>query len=338
MYYKLTLFITALLFTGAASAAGQQQEPLGERLNEQFKSEAFNLGFLLQAEGVFSFDDDDFNGGRAYDIGATRLDFRGTVDGNFTYRLQTDFRNQVSVIDAQVGYRFSDQLHLVAGSFKPFLSIDLDPSPGDTDFMNRARQVGAMMNSREIGATVLGTVGGLDYRVGMYNGTGRSRNNDNRFLYTSRLGYTFELPDGSVEIGFNGALNQTEGNTVGNTGLRSEGDRVLYGGYLKYDSSRLFGAFELLQTSFDTPDFGGNEETITGFFGTAGVRLDNKNELLARWDHLEFDLQGDSSELITIGWNHQATSLISFAVNGLARFGDDIDEQFGVSGMMQFQF
>lgn len=107
--------------------------------------------------------------------------------------------------------------------------------------MNRVRQVGAMMNSREIGLTLLGGSGGLNYRFGMYNGTGRSRENDNRFLYTSRLGYTFDLP-------------------------------------------------------------------------------------------------GDASELITIGWNHQATRLISFAVNGLARFSEDADDQFGLSRTMQFQF
>lgn len=87
MHIKPTLLSIVLLLSFTFSATAQQQEPLADRLTNQFKSEAFNLGFLLQADGYFSFDEDNFNGGRAYDLGATRLDFRGMVANNFTYRL-----------------------------------------------------------------------------------------------------------------------------------------------------------------------------------------------------------------------------------------------------------
>ncbi|MFU8859441.1 MAG: hypothetical protein ACNA8K_03360 [Cyclonatronaceae bacterium] len=57
-----------------------------------------------------------------------------------------------------------------------------------------------------------------------------------------------------------------------------------------------------------------------------------------RWDHLEFDLRGDWSELITLGSNHQATSLISFQVNLLMQATKNADDRFGVSAVMQYQF
>jgi hypothetical protein len=108
---------------------------------------------------------------------------RGQLESNFVYRLQLELRNSPSIIGALVGYRFSDQFQLVAGAFKSFLSADLDPNPGDTDFINRARLVGSMMKSREIGLTAIGNSGQFNYSFGMYNGYGLQTANDYRLLY-----------------------------------------------------------------------------------------------------------------------------------------------------------
>lgn len=319
----------------------QQSEPISDRLNERLKSDELRVGVLLQSIGVYSFEDDNFNGGRKFDLGATRVDVRGMVDGNYTYRLQVDLRRSSPVIDAQVGYHLSDEFRFVAGAFKPSLSADLDPSPADTDFINRARQVGAMMNSREIGVTALGDFeSGLNYRFGIYNGTGLSRQNDNKFLYTARVGYSTDLDPGSLELGFQGAVNQTQLEQVGNTGLTSQGDRTLFGGFFKFDLGQIFGTVEYLQTQFDLATDQGVEETISGFYGTLGNRISQNNELLIRWDRLDFDVTDSASDLFSLGWNHQATSLISFQVNALFRIDDDdtMDDQFGISGNFQFSF
>jgi hypothetical protein len=313
------------------------QEPRADRMREELKSEEFNVSFLLQSLANFSFTDDEFNGGNKFDIGATRLTFGGNVDNGFLYKMQMDFRRTVSILDAQVGYAFSDDFRIITGAFKPFLSIDLDPNPGATNFINRARQVRAMMNSREIGITALGESENLNYRIGMYNGNGLARSNDGGFLYTGRLGYTVHSGDSQFIVGLNGAFNQTEMERVGNTGLISTGDRVLYGFFLQYDSESIFGDFEFLQTQFDTPE-PDTEETITGFFATLGTHLSDKTDLLARWDHLEFDEFGQSSELLIFGLNYQATQLISFQANLLALIPESGDTQIGLSGNFQFQF
>lgn len=331
---KLLLCSLFLMISFSNSFA---QEPLADRLRQELKSEEFNVGFLLQSLANFSFTDDEFNGGNKFDIGATRLSFRGRVDNGFLYKLQMDFRRSVSIMDAQVGYAFSDDFRIITGAFKPYLSIDLDPNPGATDFINRARHVGAMMNSREIGITALGESGNLNYRVGMYNGNGLTRTNDGGFLYTARLGYLIPSDNNEFRIGFNGAVNQTEMERVGNTGLISTGDRILYGFFIQYESESIFGDFEFLQTQFDTPE-PNTEETITGFFATLGTHLSDKTDLLGRWDHLEFDELDRKSELLTLGLNHQVTQLISFQVNLLTFIPESGDTQVGLSGNFQFQF
>ncbi|NBC04531.1 MAG: hypothetical protein GVY20_12605, partial [Bacteroidetes bacterium] len=135
---KLPLFIFVLLLP-FSMVYGQTTSDTVDDLKDRFKSEELNVGLLLQSVGVLSLDDDNFNGGRQFELGATRLDIKGQLPNNFSYRLQLDFRRSMSVMDAQVGYRFSDQFRVVTGMFKPYLSADLDPSPASTDFINRAR-------------------------------------------------------------------------------------------------------------------------------------------------------------------------------------------------------
>ena len=335
---KLPLFIFVLLLP-FSMVYGQTTSDTVDDLKDRFKSEELNVGLLLQSVGVLSLDDDNFNGGRQFELGATRLDIKGQLPNNFSYRLQLDFRRSMSVMDAQVGYRFSDQFRVVTGMFKPYLSADLDPSPASTDFINRARLVGSMLNSRELGITALGETEGFNYRFGIYNGNGRQlRNDDNGFLYTARFGYEVNLEnEDTVNFGLNGAVNTSESERVGNSGLFSSGDRTIFGAFVKYDSDRFFGTIEFLQTDFEVQGLN-LDESITGFYATVGNNISDQSQLLARFDHLSYDEIGNNSNRIVLGWNYQATELVSFQVNGLLQFNEGDDNQAGISGNLQFYF
>lgn len=331
------IFLTLVLWACYSPGISAQSEQTLENLEEKLKTEPLEVGALLQSIGRFSFKDDGFSGGRRFELGAIRLDFRGTLDSRFVYRLQTEFRNNPAVLDAQVGYIFSDEFRIVAGQFKPFLSKELDPDPGSTDFIDRARLVGAMMNNREIGVTALGESGNLNYRFGMYNGYGRqSANPGGKFLYTLRLGYTSEQEEGTLNFGFNGALNTTENEPVGNRGQISDGDRLLYGFFADYDSDTFFGTAELLQTKYDL-GVSGVEQTITGFYATLGNKVTEKDELLVRWDHLSYDLDNNPSNRLVLGWNHYPARYIQFQLNMIGQLQEG-DDQFGMAANLQFKF
>lgn len=76
MIFILFLLFNQLIITGTASAQ-KTDEPMADELRERFKGENFSLGILLQSQGFFSLDNSDFNGGRSWDLGSTRIDFRG---------------------------------------------------------------------------------------------------------------------------------------------------------------------------------------------------------------------------------------------------------------------
>jgi len=330
------IFLSFTLFLSISALQAQDQEPLTSEMQNLLKSEPFNVGILLQSTANFSLSDDGFNGGRQFGLGATRLRFGGSVDSGFDYVLQMDFRRTTSVIDAAVGYRSSDQFYLRAGLQKPDIGLDLAPNPGQTDFINRARLIGLMLNTREIGVSASGNFDNFDYNVAIFNGTGYSLNNDDRFMYLAKIGYDVDMDNNrSLYLGANGALNTTQNEGItGN--LFSTGDRLIYGLYADYRSDSWFGAGELLMTTFESNQTT-DDETITGAYITIGNNVTENDQLLARWDHIGYNETDLISNLFILGWNHQATSVISFQVNALAQF-EDGDESFGLAGNFQFQF
>lgn len=332
--------VTAFLIFLAGSFAtlelnAQDREPLAEEMRGLLKSNPFNVGFLLQSTANFSLTDDNFNGGNRFGLGATRLKFSGNIDGGFNYNLQMDFRRNSSVVDASIGYRHTEGFGLEAGLQKPDIGLDLQPNPGATDFISRARLIGTILNSREVGISASGVFENFDYTVSIFNGTGFSLNNDDRFMVAAKGAFSIDLEnDGSLYIGANGALNGTEGEQVGF--LISQGDRLIYGAFLDYESDNWFGAAELLMTTFESnqvPD----DETITGAYVTVGNNVTDKDQLLVRWDHIGYNETDFKSNLFVFGWNHQATSVISLQANALGQFTDG-EESFGLAGSFQFQF
>lgn len=332
----LIIFLLSIFSLFATDVHAQtNSEPLSDELHEMLKSDPFNVGLLLQSTANYSFKEDDFNDGRSFGLGVARLRLGGELDGNFSYVLQMEFLRGVSAIDLALGYEKSEQFKIVVGAQKPDIGLDLQPNPGNTDFINRARLIGTMINSREVGVSAQGTLNVFDYNVAVFNGQGLDIENDGNFMYLAKLGYTVELDaNGSVYAAVNGALNTTEDHAVGNSGF-SATDRLIYGAYAKFDSDVWFGALEFLQTSFDDQE--PTNERITGFYTTIGNKVTDRSEILGRWDHISYNNEDFNSNRFVLGWNYQATTLISFQVNALAEF-DDIDERFGISGNFQFQF
>ena len=331
------LFALLLITILSADLHAQSDEPMADLLTERFKTEPMELGIMVRTNGVYSFEDDGFLGGRRYGLSNARLRFRGTIDKGFTYDMQLELNRQSSIIDLNAGYKFSDRLHVVVGAQKPDIGLDLSMSPGHTALISRARLIGAMLNSREIGVSASGDLGDFDYNVAMFNGYGLDRTNDNNFMYLGKLGYTLDSGSSTTYLGVNAAYNNSVLETVGNTGFVSLEDRWTYGGFIDFDSDTFFGAAEFLQTTFERVGQAG-DETITGFYATAGLKLSEQNEVLVRWDHLSFDVAEErGSERIILGLNHYATSLVKFQANLIADFNDD-DTRYGLAGTFQFQF
>ncbi len=330
-----------LLTAGFAYAEDSQEEPLADRLREVLHHEAFTLNALLQTGVVYSFKDDEFLGGRYFDLANARINMSGSIDKRFFYSVLFNLAGEPNILDAYVGYRQSDAFRVSLGAMKPQQSSDYIIHPGATDFITRANITGLLVQSREIGLAAEGDIKGLYYYAGMFNGTGLTGLNNNKFYGIGRLQYTFGFTDSDnsmLQIGIQGSHGDTPGIRSGNSGPMLDGKRTVFGGDLRLVVNRFLFAAEYLMGDLETAETAEGEEEISGFYLTTGYWVLERTMILGRWQSYAFDKQDFRNNQLSIGLTHLFTDLTSFLINFDAFFPEHGDAQYGIMLGMQVMF
>ncbi|MGF7140706.1 porin [Roseimarinus sediminis] len=333
---RIALLIILSLFFLTVKA---QEEPLALQIREKVQHEAFTVNALLQSGFRYSLKDNYFQGGRTFEAANARISIRGTIDGQFYYRLFFNLVSEPNLLDAYIGYRYSDAFSVTVGAMKPKQTQDFIPDPGSTDFIDRTRINGLLVQAREVGVAAEGNLKNLWYYAGFFNGTKLRGNNNNQFYGIGRLQYS--LPDvasGQLKLGIQGSYGNSPGVRTGSTGPMLRGNRSIYGGDFRYASERWLFAGEYMAGLLETVTFPDRAELISGFYFTAGFQALEKTMFLARWQTWKEREANVKGVLFTLGMNHALTSLTSFQFNFDTYQLDDDDIQYAVSLLLQVQF
>ena len=334
------LFI--ILITAGKTYA--QERSLDSLLKQNLRNEYFKINMLMQTEGRYSIGDEKIYGGSQFGVANARISFRGNLDNGFFYRLYTNFSNEPELLDAFIGYKFSEGLRITTGQMKPKQTLDYIPNPGATDFIDRAVITGKLVASREIGIALDGNIGDLYYYAGTFNGRNPLEIPAQDDLYfIGRLQYTFrDLVPGFIQIAANASHGGSASGNMGGSGPDIEGKRTTYGTDFRLESNQwilaaeyLAGEYQLLNTSED--------EMMDGYYATLGYAVNDEVTILSRWqnyslDHQDFNAFDTSSDMLTLGLNIQTTEFISFQVNAEILMPDNQDNKLGLSGVFQLQF
>lgn len=312
---------------------------LDSQLKSRLQTENFRLGLLVQTNFRYSFEDDNFHGGRTFQLANARVDLRGNLDGGFFYRVFVNMASEPNLLDAYIGYRYDNRLRIIAGAQKPQQTTDFIPPPQSTDFMSRARITGLLVQRREIGISAQGDIDNFYYYAGLFNGSGLSANNNNRLYAIGRLQYTArEIIPGFIRFAVSGSHGNSAGINSGANGPLLRGTRSIYGADIHAETDRFKFKAEYLAGELETVRSPLTSETISGYYITGGYKIDPKWMFVTRFQGWYFDYNDETHTQITLGAKYQATSLISFRFNIDVYSPENGDSQSGAGVMMQFSF
>ena len=183
----------------------------------------------------------------SFEIFEARFGVQGGFGTLFEYILHAGFNtvdDEFRLLDAVVSVSPIPEFGVNVGQFQaPFSMEELLLRP-DIKYESRAQAVNAIAPARQVGASVSGAFfeERLDYEVGLFNGNGRSLDNDS-FLYGGRVQFNTIGPldfrdefvlqvggnvafsqDSDVDLALMGTLDPAEGDLA-----EYSGDRLLWG-------------------------------------------------------------------------------------------------------------
>jgi phosphate-selective porin OprO and OprP len=253
---------------------------------------------------------------------------------DLTYELQLNWADSANVLeDAAINYdltRGRKTFQLKAGQHKvPFGRQELTSS-GSQQFVDRALVTNRFARGRDIGFQLWGTPAGgkLDWRVGIFNGNGRtvSRNDNDKYQLNARL--TFQ-PFGDVKysegdfestttplfaIAAEYESNERPAAAAGSTPAHNA-EREIVGGDVVF-KLKGFSFFTAYHDSSNDRDNNLSDFDDGGFVAQAGYFvIPQKFELAARWAEIDPNKDRDDDEQeergIALGyfWNKHAHKL-----------------------------
>ena len=242
-----------------------------------------------------------------FDIRRARLDVKGVISPYWSYRVQFDLAGTPKLIDAYAELKLNDYFNFTIGQAKIPFSLEnltssnklelIDRSQAVEALVARGKDVGGNQNGRDIGIQLGGTILKLkdrpvvDYRVGIYNGSGiNTADNNEKKDYAARL---ILHPVTGLDISgalYNGSRFVPEVKEVKTNGVvttpfaaAKNVDRNRYGFDLNYDLKDLAIRGEYIHGTDGLID-------LEGYYFQAGYYfLQKKLQVIAKYDFYDAD-------------------------------------------------
>jgi len=320
------LAITGLASTQVAAQGHSENNDRIQELRDKLKGETFNLSAIILFQGDFAFDKDAAAGNRGFFVPQARFKVDGKLDGGFSYKIYVDMADQFNLLDAEIGYMLNEDHQVIVGAQKPGFSKEFLTASQTIDFYRRTFVVVALTQERDFGIRFAGDLSEMmNYSLGMFNGNGLTRNNDNNFYYVGRLGYNTEIDEsGNIEGGLNFSYGELSNSSIAGGILPNiDGDRITFGGDIRFENEQLILATEVLGAELEYTGFT-EADNVFGFHITGGYKIDNNSTLLARYETLQSDLLGAGidQDRILLGYTGDPTPQTRYRINYLMPIND----------------
>ena len=284
---------------------------------KHFKKEYLSVDMLFQAVADFQ-PERSLAGYNGFYLSNMRLRMYGTLDKNFSYYFVANFLVSPILLDAIISYKFTDALKVSIGQFKAPFSKEFLMYPSDIDFVNRAQATALLSPRRDIGMQFSGKLAGnlLEYRVGIFNGNGPNKffNDNNSFLYVTRIAAKPKTENTNYEIGLNAGY--TDNSTSRIFTKNFEGKRSFFGGDFRAEIENFVFATEVIMNKLDGKiDSVQSKKDPYGYHITLGYKPFNKHQFLLRYDNLSAEGIISNSEFYIIGYNFWPTRVAEVQIN-----------------------
>ncbi len=300
-----TAVAVSLMFCNVAKAeSGTESLASAGAINEEIpvakstpKISGYALSNFVYEEG----------GANSFNLDDVALSVAGDLGTNFDYKIQIGFAGTPKIKDAYGRVKFNNAFNVQIGQFKLPFSLENELSPTSLETFDKSLIISNLCGGRDQGVALYGSFGDnnlAEYSVGVFNGAGTNKVDDNKFKdYVGRVKIKLPVEGLLVSGSFHlGNIQETAG------GSRESYNRFAVGA--KYDSESLFARSEYL--------WGGNESIKTsGMYALLGYWLTPRLSAIAKYDYMALQ---DYHEEAILGESSQWTAGFAYHLNSNVYF------------------
>jgi hypothetical protein len=311
--------LSALAATLATPSRSLAQEAAAPRLAE-LRAAVQRPWMTLGALFVTNFDAGLEGATQSFTVRAARLRLGGTLDGGWSYFLQTNFASGSSLLDARIAYSPRPEYTIYVGRFKTPYSREFIAYLGDLDYISRSRVVDALVPNRQIGLQAARRFGDhVLLSLGGFTGGENAPRNES-LVGVGRLELvSLDVGGGVLSFAGQGALGRDAAIAARALPVTFEGDGHLYGADMRYERGRLQLSGEYHRAEWSP--VGAADADAEGWFATAGWRVGSAQQLVARWDRYRAP-GAVASDYVVAGYNFWPQSFAQLLVNWWAPLDD----------------
>lgn len=220
----------------------------------------------------------------SFDIRRARLDVRGDLAPDLGYRVQVELAGSPKIVDAFMQWKVRPAFGLQAGQFKVPFTIENPYSPANLETIDNSLIItslveynhvsGASTGGRDIGLSASGSAGIFDYAVGVFNGSGVNRGDNNK----------------GKDVAGTLTLRPVSGLSVAAFHYNGP-DRVRTGGGVKYDDGKWLARGEYLEAKT-------NGTRSRGAYAVGGLFVTPRWQPVAKVDWLLGDVASSGTRQI----------------------------------------
>lgn len=228
-----------------------------------------------------------------------RMTLDGEILKNIQYKVQVETVQSPILLDVLVDLRLTDQIGLRFGQFKVPFSLENLTSSADLDTINRSQTVELLCpgrdsksKGRDIGIALTGRLSKLEYALGVFNGSGINKTDDNK--HKDLAGRMVFSPSDFLSLG----MAHYRGVYFPGPNAPSSDKR----------RTGIEASFDMGRVSLKGEYIFGKDGGVSkrGWYLHGGIDLiPGKTQAVVRFDSLDVneDIQGDKQDVTTLGVN-----------------------------------
>ena len=242
---------------------------------------------------------------------------RGAVDAA-SFFLQSDFADDLAVVDVRMQVALSSRLTLRGGLYKTPFSQSVLTFRGHLPLLERPRMVDALAPQRQLGGHLAfdAVPRRLLVEGGLYNGNGDtlSPNDNNSFLYIGRVSGAESLAFATVQWGLNAGYSHDTNVEIPRTAAAFAGTRILFGGDVTLRTQRWRVLGEIIGAHLDATN--GAERSPLGLAIVGGVTPAEHHEVVVRYDRYNPDaITPTPNDIWELGYTYTPNAFLKTRVH-----------------------